>query len=345
MSTYSSLKFELMTTGQNSTTWGNVTNVNLGTAIEEAITGSIEVSFAGDADVTLTLSDVNTTQNTRHLRLDLTGTITGAKNLIVPVLSGVLVFEKVYIVKNTTVGGFAITVKTASGTGIAVPNGKTMWLFADGTNVVDVVTHLTTLTLGTPLPVAQGGTGSNTGTFSGANVTALNGSAIASGLVPIAYGGTNNSTYTDGQLLIGNTTGNTLTKSTLTAGNNITITNGHGSILIDAASGSGTVTSVAGTGTVNGLTLTGTVTTSGSLTLGGALTGVNLSTQTTGVLPVANGGTAANTATDARTALATSGKLAFVAEASLETNTGKISYGSGAVPAGLDNGEIYLKYA
>jgi trimeric autotransporter adhesin len=59
----------------------------------------------------------------------------------------------------------------------------------------------------------------------------------------------------------------------------------------------GTVTSVGGTGTVNGLTLTGTVTTSGNLTLGGALTGVNLTSQVTGTLPVANGGTGATTLT------------------------------------------------
>jgi hypothetical protein len=55
--------------------------------------------------------------------------------------------------------------------------------------------------------------------------------------------------------------------------------------------GSGTVTSVGGTGTVNGLTLTGTVTTSGSLTLGGILSNVSLTSAVTGILPQANGGT------------------------------------------------------
>jgi hypothetical protein len=57
----------------------------------------------------------------------------------------------------------------------------------------------------------------------------------------------------------------------------------------------GTVTSVGGTGTVNGLTLTGTVTTSGNLTLGGTLSGVNLTSQVTGTLPVGNGGTGTTT--------------------------------------------------
>jgi hypothetical protein len=85
----------------------------------------------------------------------------------------------------------------------------------------------------------------------------------ATGTLPVANGGSGQTTYTNGQLLIGNTTGNTLTKATLTAGTGISITNGAGSISI-AATGGGTVTSVA---TGNGLS-GGTITTSGTLTLG-----------------------------------------------------------------------------
>jgi len=58
----------------------------------------------------------------------------------------------------------------------------------------------------------------------------------------------------------------------------------------------GTVTSVSGTGSVNGITLTGTVNSSGSLTLGGTLSNVSLTTQVTGTLPVGNGGTGTATA-------------------------------------------------
>lgn len=65
------------------------------------------------------------------------------------------------------------------------------------------------------------------------------------------------------------------------------------------SSGSGTVTSVGGTGTVNGITLTGTVTSSGNLTLGGTLANVNLASQVTGTLPIANGGTGATSAASA----------------------------------------------
>ena len=60
-STYSSLKFELITTGEQSGTWGDTTNTNIGTAIQEAITGSADVTFASGT-VTLTLTDTNNTQ-------------------------------------------------------------------------------------------------------------------------------------------------------------------------------------------------------------------------------------------------------------------------------------------
>jgi len=65
----------------------------------------------------------------------------------------------------------------------------------------------------------------------------------------------------------------------------------------------GTVTSVSGTGTVNGISLSGTVTSSGNLTLGGALTGVDLTSQVTGTLPILNGGTGQTTAGAAFNAL------------------------------------------
>jgi hypothetical protein len=150
-STYSTnLKLQLMATGENSTTWGATTNVNLGTALEEATVGSATVTFSS-ANVTLTLTDVNTSQAARNLRLNLTGTTGGARDLIVPALN------KVFIVSNGCAD--AITVKNASGTGIAVPAGKTLWVYNDGTNVVDVITHLTSLTLASALPVASGGTG------------------------------------------------------------------------------------------------------------------------------------------------------------------------------------------
>jgi len=163
-STYSDLKLELIGTGEQAGSWGNTTNTNLGTAIEEAIVGSADVSFSS-ADVTLTLTNTNASQTARHIRLNLTGTSGGARNLI---LGSGCQIDKPYIVNN----GLAdtVTVKNTTGTGIAVPAGKTMWVFNNGTNVVDVTTHISSLTLGSALPVASGGIGTTTGSLANCTV-------------------------------------------------------------------------------------------------------------------------------------------------------------------------------
>ena len=138
-STYSDLKIELIGTGEQAGTWGTTTNTNLGTALQEAITGSADVAFSS-GDVTLTLTNSNAAQIGRNLRLNLTGTSGGARNLI---LGSEMQVEKLYLINNTLAD--AVTVKNTTGTGIAVPAGKTMFVFNNGTNVVDAITYLTSL--------------------------------------------------------------------------------------------------------------------------------------------------------------------------------------------------------
>ena len=159
-STYSTLKVELIGTGEQTGTWGTTTNDNLSVALGEAITGSADVAFSS-ADVTVTLTDTNGAQTARNLRLNLTGTSGGARQLI---LGSGCQIEKLYLINN----GLAdvVTVKNTSGSGIAVAAGKSMFVYNNGTNVVDVTTHLSSLTLGSALPVASGGTGVTSSTGS-----------------------------------------------------------------------------------------------------------------------------------------------------------------------------------
>lgn len=110
--------------------------------------------------------------------------------------------------------------------------------------------------------------------------TNLNLSNFTSGILAVNKGGTGQTSYVDGQLLIGNTTGNTLTKATLTEGNNITITNGNGSITIASTDQyQGTVTSVT-TGNANTITIGGTsvAPTVSANTAAVVTSGVNLAT-------------------------------------------------------------------
>ena len=170
------------------------------------------------------------------------------------------------------------TVTSVSGTGTV--NGITLTgtvttsgsLTLGGTlSGVDLTSQIT----GT-LPVANGGTGAST---AGAALTSLGATTIGGNIFTL----TNPSAVTFPQFNADNTV-SALDAATFRA-----------AIGAGTSSSTGTVTSVSGTGTVNGITLTGTVTTSGSLTLGGTLSGVDLTTQVTGILPVANGGTGAST--------------------------------------------------
>jgi hypothetical protein len=129
-SSYSPLKIELISTGEQSGTWGATTNNNLEFALSEAITGSADVAFSS-ADVTVTLTNTNAAQTARNLRLNLTGTSGGARELI---LGSGCQIEKLYLINNTLAD--PVTVKNTTGTGIAVPAGTSMFVFNTGANVV-----------------------------------------------------------------------------------------------------------------------------------------------------------------------------------------------------------------
>ena len=156
-STYSALKIQLMATGENSGTWGNVTNDNLGVAIEEAIAESADVTFSG-SNVSITLSDTNASQEARNLRLNLTGTsVASTQALTVPDI------EKPYIVNNGLTDD--VEVKNSTGANVTVPAGKTMWVYSTGAGVVDAMNAGENLT-------GLNATNVSSGTLSNARTTA-----------------------------------------------------------------------------------------------------------------------------------------------------------------------------
>jgi hypothetical protein len=153
-SSYSTdLKLEIMVTGENAGTWGDITNTNLN-ILQQAIAGFESVSLNATTGATLTFSN-GALSNGKNAVLNLTGVLTSSVNVIIP--DGI---EKTYIVNNATTGSFAVTFKTTSGTGAtwAAADKSTKIIYSNGTNVIDAgivsesgVQTLTNKTLTSPI--------------------------------------------------------------------------------------------------------------------------------------------------------------------------------------------------
>jgi hypothetical protein len=129
-STSTNLKLTVQATGENSGTWGQITNTNL-LILEQAIGGYSSIAVTTGA--TLTFSN-GALSNGKDQVIKLTGTIAGAINVVVP--DGI---EKTYVIENATSGAYTVTVKTSSGSGVTwgTTDKGTKMVYSDGTNVVD----------------------------------------------------------------------------------------------------------------------------------------------------------------------------------------------------------------
>ena len=283
-STYSSnLKLELMATGENSGTWGNITNTNLGTAAEQAIVGLGNVDYVSDANLTISITNSNAAQAARALVLNVTSSLslTNTRELVVPTI------EKQYIVQNNTTGGQSITVKTSAGTGITVPNGRKAHLYVNGTNVIQMFDFVD-INGGTIDGATVGANSASTGAFTSltaSGATTLNG-AVALGDAAadlITVPGTVNShvLFTDNLYDIG-ASGATRPRNLFLAGNatiggNTTMT---GTLTVDSTTDSsstttGSIQTDGGLGVAKALFVGTTANIAGAVTLsGGTANGV-----------------------------------------------------------------------
>ena len=278
----------------------------------------IDNAFGGTVSIALTNVNVTlTTTQCQNVHIKFTGALSG--NVIVYFPATISGF---FIVDNATTGAYTVVLRNAGGS-----PGDDVLAVQDANTFVWVDQATASVYLADNSPVT-GGNGINITSGSVINLTAP---------VSVANGGTGTTTYTAGQLLIGNNAGG-LTPATLTAGSNITVTNGNGAITIAATGSAGGVTtfSAGTTGFTPNTNTAGAVTLDGVLNVANGGTGLSTMTAanralystsasaiTAGTLPVAAGGTGATDAATARSNLSAAGSGA-VTGSGLTVATGRL---------------------
>ena len=328
MSTYSpNLRIQLITTGDQVGTWGTTTNTNLGTLLEDAISGYTSVSVT-TANQALTANNGSADQS-RNASLALTTTTTAAFAVYAPPA------EKTYTIYNassytaTIYNSTVLGNTTAAGAGVAIPAGKTVTVWSDGTDFRFQNNHLSSLTLATDLAVADGGTGASTAadartnlglgtmaTQASSSVSITGGSITGITDLAVADGGTGASTAANARTNLGLVIGTDVQAYNAGLADIAGLAKTDGNLIVGngtnwvAESGSTARTSL-GLGTIatqnsNSVTITG-----------GSISGIT-------DLAVADGGTGASTAADARTNLGL-GTIATQAASSVSITGGSIT--------------------
>jgi len=249
-STYSTnLAIELIGTGDQAGTWGVTTNTNLGTLIEQAISGYVTQAVATGTDTTITIPN-GATGVARNMYIELTGTGGALTNLIVPAN------KKLYFIFNNSTG--AVTVKVSGQTGVSVAQGAKVILVSNGTDIVNATDYL------------RGDS---------ANITVLTSSSatITNLLATTAQFGS--ASISNADILSAVITGATITSSNITTLTGTTVSYGSASITNVRIGTSATIARFnAGSSAVSNLlasgaiTAVGNISTSGNLSASGSIT-------------------------------------------------------------------------
>ena len=216
-STYSpSLRIELIGAGEQSGTWGTTTNNNLGTLLEQSVAGVQAITMV-DANYTLTNYN-GVTDEARKAVLVVGGTNGAARDIIAPLVA------KNYIIKNNTVGGFAINIRAATGASVSIPNGVTSAVYCDGVDFQLALTQ-TLIAAGVGISIATvGATSTITNTSNFVSGTRM---PFAQAAAPTGWTQDTTDNATNRMLRVVNTTGNGIGGSASPILNNVVSSHTH----------------------------------------------------------------------------------------------------------------------
>jgi hypothetical protein len=341
MTTYSTvLKLELPGDGQQVGTWGQTTNKNFGTLVEQAVTG-VRTIVMVDADYTLTSLN-GTTDEARNAVIIATGTNIAIRKVVIPLNN------KLYTISNQTTGGYAIQVGASTGNYVTVPNGTTTLVYCNGTDtVVGINGTAGAFAVGGALTVA--GNTTVTGNTSLTGTLGVTGAASFSNTVgfsvtptaPTQATGTNTTQLATTAFVQASTTALGLGTMSTQNANNVNITGGVISGLTSLSSGTGSFSgNLASLGSVSGATGVFGAVSGTTGTFSSTVTGSSFSGAGTGLT-----GTAASLSIGGNAATATNATQA--ANATAVNGSGSNGYGNRTVstsaPVGGSNGDIWYK--
>ena len=154
-STYSpDLRIELIQTGQQTGIWGNTTNTNLGTLLEQAIAGAISVQVTSTDQALVAYNGVSDQARNAAVDLTVSAAVTAAFNVYIPPVTKLYAFRNSSAYTATIYASSVLGNTTAGGVGVAIPAGASVLLRCDGTNVLEQLNQIVgTLNVGGVLTV------------------------------------------------------------------------------------------------------------------------------------------------------------------------------------------------
>lgn len=338
--TYSTnLRLTLIGTGDQAGTWGNTTNTNIGTLIEQSIAGYVSQTVADSAGspTSLTIAD-GTSSVARNMVLVLQGALTANRDVILPTN------QKLYFVANNTTGGHTVTVKCAGQTGVALPSGAKAILVCNGTDIAEAANYFSGLVFPSSATIATL-SGTTLGYASASITTASVASGTITNLLATTFTGgsasittvtgtsakitTINGTSADITTITGTTIGTTASATIRGASGVITQFNATSATITTLTATSASITGLSLT-SANITTLTGTTVSYGSASIT-TVTGTTVGTTGTTQIRGASGAIAQFTATSLTTTTLTATSSTITTIASTSASITGLSVTSAAI--------------